>query len=135
MTRLWWSRFRRVHQVGARHCHVERRSRQAPLAPISLPPPVRLPGLPVLTDKQWEQLRLWLPPQKPQTGRPAIDHRLIIEGMLWVARTGSSWRELPARFGPWSTVSSRYHRWCKEGIWARILRVLQEQEIPVLSSA
>jgi transposase len=89
----------------------------------------------VLTDEHWEQLRPLLPPQKPQTGRPAVDHRLIVEGILWVARTGSSWRELPERFGPWSTVSSRYQRWRKEGIWTRILQVLQVQEVPIFSSA
>ena len=132
---LWWSRFRRVHQAGARHCHVERRARQAPQIPCSLPEPIRLPGLPALTDAQWEQLRPLLPAQKPPTGRPAIDHRLIVEGMLWVVRTGSSWRELPERFGPWSTVSSRYQRWCKEGIWARIWLVLQGQDVSFFSSA
>lgn len=133
--RLWWSHFRRAHQAGARHCHRERRARQAPLVQAQIPQPVRLPGLPVLTDEHWEQLRPLLPPQKPQTGRPAVDHRLIVEGMLWVVRTGSSWRELPERFGPWSTVSSRYQRWCKEGIWTRILQVLQIQEVPFFSSA
>ncbi len=85
---------------------------------------MRVLGLPALTEQQWEQLRPLLPPQKPQTGRPAIDPRLVVEGMLWVGRTGSSWRELPERFGPWSTVASRYQRWCKEGIWQRILQVL-----------
>lgn len=133
--RLWWSRFRRLHQAGARRCHRERRARQAPLALTSLPEPIRLPGVPVLTDHHWEQLRPLLPPQKPQTGRPAADHRLIVEGMLWVARTNSSWRELPERFGPWSTVFSRYQRWCREGIWAQIVQVLQTQEVPISSSA
>jgi transposase len=94
---------------------------------------VLLPG--TLTDEKWEQLRPLLPPQKPQTGRPANDHRLIVEGMLWVMRTGSSWRELPERFGAWSTVSSRYQRWLKEGLWARILQVLLAAEPSVLSSA
>lgn len=73
--------------------------------------------------------------QEQQTGRPAIDHRLVVVGMLWVVRTGSSWRELPARFGPWSTVASRYQRWCKEGVWARILQVLLPSEASFLSSA
>ena len=133
--RLWWSQFRRRHQAGARRSHVARRARQAPLAPLQLPAPIQLPGLPALTDALWEQLRSLLPPQKPQTGRPAIDHRLIVEGMLWVVRTGSSWRELPERFGPWSTVSSRYQRWCKEGLWARILLVLLPDEAAFASSA
>ncbi len=43
--------------------------------------------------------------------------------MLCVMHTGSSWRELPERFGPWSTASSRYYCWCQEGLWQRILQV------------
>jgi transposase len=79
-------------------------------------------------------VRLLLPPQKPVTGRPASDHRLIVEAMLWVARTASSWRELPERFRPWSTVASRYQRWLKEGLWTRILQVLLPEQVllPVL---
>jgi Putative transposase of IS4/5 family (DUF4096) len=133
--RLWWSRFRRRHQAGARRSHVARRARQAPLVSSLLPEPILLPGLPTLTDAQWEQVHPLLPPQKPLTGRPAVDHRLIVEGMLWVMCTGSSWRELPTRFGPWSTVSSRYQRWCKEGLWARILQVLLPDEAAFASSA
>jgi hypothetical protein len=124
-----------MHQAGARHCHVKRRARQAPLISSQVPEPIRLPGLPALTDARWERLRPLLPAQKPRTGRPATDHRLVVEGMLWVVRTGSSWRELPERFGPWSTVASRYQRWCKAGTWAQILQVLQAQEVPISSSA
>lgn len=51
-----------------------------------------------------------------------------------VVRTGSSWRELSERFGPWSTVASRYQRWCKAGIWAHILHVLQTGEQMGVSS-
>ncbi len=133
--RLHWSRFRRQHQACAQHCHRLRRARQAPAASADPPTPLRLLGVPALTDEHWEQLRPLLPPQKPQTGRPAIDHRLVVEGILWVVRTSSSWRELPERFGPWSTVSSHYQRWCKEGLWARILQVLLPSEPSFLSSA
>lgn len=133
--RLWWSRFRRDHQARAGKCHRERRARQAPLIASLVAEPIRLPGLPALTNAQWEQLRPLLPAQKPPTGQPATDHRLVVEGMLWVGRTGSSWRELPERFGSWSTVASRYQRWCKAGIWARILHVLQGQGNPLSSSA
>jgi transposase len=114
---------------------MQRRARQAPAVADRVPEPIRLTGLPALTDTQWELLRPLLPPQKPRTGRPATDHRQVVEGMLWVVRTGSSWRELPERFGPWSTVASRYQRWCKTGIWVQILRVLQAHETPISSSA
>jgi len=133
--RLHWSGFRRQHQATARQFHVLRRSRQAPSVSDQLPAPIPLLGLPALSDAHWEQLSPLLPPQKPQTGRPATDHRLIVEGMLWVARTGSSWRELPERFGPWSTVASRYQRWLKEGLWTRILHVLLPSEAAFRSSA
>jgi transposase len=94
-----------------------------------------VPGLPALSEEHWQQLRRLLPPQKPQTGRPASDHRLIVEAMLWVASSGSSWRELPERFGPWTTVASRYQRWVKEGLWTRILQVLLPSEETFFSSA
>ena len=102
---------------------------------VNPPAPLRLEGLPALTDEHWQRLHPLLPPQKPQTGRPASDHRLMVEGMLWVARTGSSWRELPARFGPWSTVASRYQRWVKEGLWTRILHILLPSEAAFLPPA
>lgn len=78
-----------------------------------------------LTDAQWEQLAPLLPPQKPSTGRPAKDHRTVINGTLWVLRTGAPWRDLPERYGRWTTVYSRLRRWEAAGIWDRILRELQ----------
>jgi transposase len=80
-----------------------------------------------LTDEQWEKLCPLLPPQKPKVGRPAQDHRLIINGILWVVRTGAPWRDLPDYYGPWSTVASRFYRWIKAGIWQRVLEALQQQ--------
>ena len=133
--RLHWSHVRRQHQAQAKRFHVLRRARQAPPPASQVPAPTPVPGLPALNDEHWQQLHRFLPPQKPQTGRPATDHRLIVEAMLWVASSGSSWRELPARFGPWSTVASRYQRWLKEGLWTRILQVLLPSEAAFLSSA
>jgi transposase len=80
-----------------------------------------------LTDQQWQQLQPLLPPQKPTTGRPAKDHRTIINGILWVLRTGAPWRDLPERYGPWRTVASRFYRWRQDGLWDRLLRAVQQQ--------
>jgi transposase len=96
--------------------------------------PIALAGLEALTPERWEHLRPLLP-QQAATGRPAVEHRLIVEGILWIMRTGSAWRALPERFGPWQTVASRYQRWRKEGRWARMLQVLQRAEVPITSSA
>jgi transposase len=106
--------------------------RQSPLLSSRLPPPVMVIGLPELTDERWERLCPLLPSQDGP-GRPAMEHRLIVEGILWIMSTGSSWRDLPARFGPWQTVSGRYHRWRKEGRWTRLLLALQPPQL--LSSA
>jgi len=80
-----------------------------------------------LTDRQWERLQPLLPPQKPKTGHPAKDHRLVLNGILWVLRTGAPWRDAPPAYGPWQTLSTRFYRWVKAGIWDRILAELQRQ--------
>ena len=80
-----------------------------------------------LTPRQWERLQPLLPPQKPKTGRPAHDHRTIINGILWMLRTGAPWRDLPERYGPWRTVASRFYRWQRAGIWAQLLSAVQAQ--------
>ena len=80
-----------------------------------------------LTDKQWERLRPLLPPQKPKTGPPAKDHRLVLNGILWVLRTGAPWRDAPTEYGPWQTLSTRFYRWVKAGLWDQILAELQRQ--------
>lgn len=80
-----------------------------------------------LTNEQWERLKPLLPPQKPHTGRPASDHRSMVNGILWVLRTGAPWRDLPERYGPWASVYSRFRRWKEAGIWDRVLSELQTQ--------
>ncbi len=84
-----------------------------------------------LTDAQWQRLEPLLPEQRPakgsKGGRPAEDHRRIINGMLWIDRTGAPWRDLPTRYGPWATVATRFYRWTKSGLWERILHTLQAQ--------
>src|SRR5512135_817405 len=80
-----------------------------------------------LTDRQWARLQPFLPPEKPRTGRPNHDHRRIVNGILWVHRTGAPWRDLPEeRYGPVGTVSSRFYRWRQAGVWDRLLAALQE---------
>src|SRR3954447_17824811 len=80
-----------------------------------------------VTDEQWRRLEPLLPPEKPRTGRPNHDHRRVVSGMLWIHRTGAPWRDLPERYGPVGTVSSRFYRWCRAGVWDRILLALQAE--------
>lgn len=83
-----------------------------------------------LTDEQWERIKPILPPQKGSIGRPPNDHRAVLGGILWVARTGSSWREMPQEYGKWETAYRRHESWVKQGLWRRILEALGEEALP-----
>lgn len=80
-----------------------------------------------LTDAQWERLVPLLPASRPRRGRPNHDHRRVVNGMLWRLTTGAPWRDLPATYGPWQTVYSRFRRWQQAGVWERALADLQRQ--------
>ena len=80
-----------------------------------------------LTEAQWRRLEPLLPPERGRVGRPANEHRPIINGIRWILRTGAPWRDLPERYGNWSSVHSRYRRWRLSGLWDRILAALQAQ--------
>jgi transposase len=77
-----------------------------------------------LTDAEWDFVRDLLPPQKPKTGRPAKDHRTVVDGILWQQETGIPWRQLPEHFGPWQTVYSRLRRWQAAGVWDHVEAML-----------
>jgi transposase len=80
-----------------------------------------------LPDAEWARLRALLPPQRPERGRPNKDHRQVVNAILWLDRTGAPWRDLPAGYGPWQSVATRFYRWTRAGIWQRVLAALQEQ--------
>jgi transposase len=77
-----------------------------------------------LTDAEWQHVAAVLPPQKPTTGRPRHDHRTVLAGILWVVRSGASWRAMPQEYGKWETAYKRYRRWCATGLWQRIFAEL-----------
>jgi transposase len=77
-----------------------------------------------LTDREWLRLAPLLPPRS-RKGRPPKDHRLILDALLWLGRTGAPWRDLPGSFGPWRTVATRFYRWTRSGLWERLLGELR----------
>jgi transposase len=81
-----------------------------------------------LSDAQWARLQPLVTSPQPQVGKPAHDHRRIIDGMLWKLRTGAPWRDLPPRYGPWSTVACRFRRWRLAGVWDRLFAAVQREE-------
>ncbi len=133
--RLGWSLWRRAHQAVAGRCHrATLRAKRPPSPRPAEAPPVDpatertahgVPRLP-LTVAQWERVRPLLPPQKPRVGRPRRDQRVVVDAILWVLSTGSSWRDVPReRFGPWETIYGRYGEWRKDGRWQRVLEALR----------
>lgn len=88
-----------------------------------------------LTDEEWEQIAPLLPPEiSGKQGRPAKSNRTILNGMIWIARSGAPWRDLPERYGAWQTVYSRFRKWIEDGILDNIFRVLSlEAELTELS--
>jgi len=75
-----------------------------------------------LTDEQWERIKDLLPLERSgKKGRPARDNREMINAVIWILKTGAPWRDLPDRYGPWSSAYSRYTRWTKRGLWEKLL--------------
>src|SRR3954451_2029845 len=79
-----------------------------------------------LTDEQFTLLQPSLPARK-RMGRPPADLREILNGILYLVRTGCQWRLLPKDFPPWSTVHTWYRRWRKDGTWDKINEALRRQ--------
>jgi transposase len=80
----------------------------------------------VLSDAAWERMApliIGRPDQKGSTGR---DNRMFVEGVLWIVRTGSPWRDLPEVFGDWNSVFRRFSRWSVKGIWGRIFEAMSD---------
>ncbi|AYA23521.1 IS5 family transposase [Rhodococcus rhodochrous] len=88
-------------------------------------PSVAVPRRADLTDAQWSVLAPLLPHGK-KTGRPPKwTKRQLIDGIRWRTRTGTPWRDVPARYGPWQTVYGLFRRWQRGGVWAYLLTALQ----------
>lgn len=88
-----------------------------------------------LTDDEWNRIVDLLPPENTgKQGRPRKDNRTIVNGMVWIARSGAPWRDLPERYGPWETVYSRFRKWIEDGILDNIFYVLSlDAELEELS--
>lgn len=84
-----------------------------------------------LTDDAWNAIQPFLPTTigKRRRGRPWADHRVLINGIIWILQTGSPWRDLPAEFGSWKTVYNRFRRWVVEGLWDKLFfQILQRMD-------
>ena len=86
-----------------------------------------------LRDDQWERIKDLLPGKATDPGMTAKDNRLFVEAVLWLARTGAPWRDLPSELGNWHTTYTRCKRWGEKGVWQRILdAVSHDKDFEVL---
>jgi transposase len=82
-----------------------------------------------VSGTQWSKIAPILPPEHSgKRGRPYVDHRRVINGILWVMHTGAPWADMPERYGSPKTCFDRFTRWQRDGTWARILQTLAGAE-------
>lgn len=80
----------------------------------------------MLTDAQWKAIEPYCLGKRGDPGQTGGDGRLLVEAVLWIARTGSPWRDLPDEFGHWNSVFKRFRRWVQRGAFERIFQLLSE---------
>ena len=82
-----------------------------------------------ISDGHWDRIKGLLPGRAGDPGVTAKDNRLFINAVLWIAKTGVPWRDLPERFGNWNSVWRRFDRWAAKGVWERVYRALQDADV------
>jgi putative transposase len=84
----------------------------------------------VLTDEAWQEIEKVLEEIKHKAGRPPEQSdRMFIEAVLYMARTGIPWRDLPKDFGQWDAVYKRLRRWAARGLWKKLWEKLPSDEL------
>ena len=83
----------------------------------------------LMDDAEWAFFKPFLIAVRGREGRPASDCRRVLDAIFWIARTGSSWRDLPEEFGKWSSVYRQFRRWTLAGLWELVLDALNDSGI------
>ena len=78
----------------------------------------------LMSNKEWAFFKPFVTVRGPKRGRPASNHRLVLDGVFWIARTGAPWRDLPDHFGNWNSVYQQFRRWSVSGLWDTMLEAL-----------
>ena len=81
-----------------------------------------------MEDAEWAFFEPFIARIRGQGGRKASNHRLVLDGVFWIARTGAQWRDLPEEFGKWSSVYRQFRRWTLAGLWDLVLEALNDSE-------
>ena len=83
----------------------------------------------LMEDGEWAFFVEFIVALRGRGGRPARDHRRVLDGIFWIARTGAQWRDLPEECGKWSSVYRQFRRWTLAGLWELILEALNESGV------
>jgi len=82
-----------------------------------------------IADEPWGRIKDFLPGQPDDPGVTASDNRRFVNAVLWIAKTGAPWRDLPERFGNWNSIWRRFDRWSAKGVWLRIFAALKDPDL------
>ena len=82
-----------------------------------------------ISDADWDRIEDLLPGRPGQPGWRAADNRRFIDAVLWIARTGAPWRDLPERLGNWNSVWRRFDRWSRKGTGKLVFEALQDPDL------
>jgi transposase len=80
----------------------------------------------LMEDAEWAFFEPFLIAVRGRGGRPASDHRRVLDAVFWIARTGSPWRDLPEELGKWGSVYQQFRRWTLAGVWELVLSALND---------
>ena len=79
-----------------------------------------------MSDEEWSCLEPFVIERGARSGRRPRDHRLVLDGIFWIARTGVAWRDLHEHFGKWSSVYRQFRRWTVSGLWELVLEAFND---------
>ena len=80
----------------------------------------------LMTDDEWAIVEPFLATASLRGGRPPANHWRVLDGILWICRTGTPWRDLPEAFGNWNSIWRQFRRWCESGVWDVLLQGLAD---------
>lgn len=83
----------------------------------------------LMSDEEWAFHERFILAARAPNGRKPLNHRLVLDGIFWIARTGSPWRDLPEEFGKWSSVYRQFRRRTLAGLWEQIMDALNESRL------
>ncbi len=82
-----------------------------------------------MSDEEWAFFERFMLTVRAPNGRKPTNHRLVLDGIFWIARTGAPWRDLPEEFGKWSSVYRQFRRWTLAGLWEQIVEALNDSGV------